>query len=67
MLFNNLFHLPKKFATRQHDTMVATLAFDPNIHAHPDNLPPIRATWMLLFHFHYIMKIEFFFFQFLSP
>ena len=47
--------------------MAAAFAFNPDIHAHPDNLPAIRSAWMRLFHFDNIMKIEFFLFQVSFP
>jgi len=38
--------------------MTAALAFYTDVHPHSDDLPTVRSTWMLLFHFYNIMQLK---------
>ena len=51
----HLFQLLFKLFSWNHDTVITALTLDTDIHAHPDNFPFIRPTWVLFLHLDDVM------------
>ena len=47
-----------KISSRNHDTVGTTRAFDPNIHSHPNDFPPVFTARMRFLHFNNIIQAK---------
>jgi hypothetical protein len=57
--YQYFFHFLIEFHPRNHDAVLATFAFDPDVCSHADNFPCICTARVAFFHFHDIVQSKF--------